>query len=299
MDDFYFEDSFNLRDERLYKLKQELKQDKQVNQLYFSVEKATPVFLRSTLKIWENLGVKLHDVNVFSSKNDLYLAKMKNYCKYISDEAVHRAVKTSPANITIQMSPRLFFYFLESPALYGLTVPCEATESRDVIFSKIKVSRYNKYATACFYNHEIGHTQNRFDYKSNASLNNEVIPMLFEELSALYLQRSGRLLREIRMMRLKNLSDNLTELHKRFGTLKYRDIREITGYIQSTLEEISLMNIYLAGNKEIKKEMIYFINKVISNEMSIEDMIDYYGCNVDEISTDLKTLKKTRFRSNY
>lgn len=101
------------------------------------------------------------------------------------------------------------------------------------------------------------------------------------------------------MTRLKSLSENLSELYGHFGNLKYKDIREITGYIQSTLEEISLMNIYLAGNKEIKKEMIYFINKVISNEMTIEDMIDYYGCNVDEISTDLKTLKRTRYRSNY
>ena len=284
-----------LNKKSLFRLTDALDKDKQVNPYYFSFQKANPVFLRSTLEIWNNLGIKLHNVNIFETKKDFYISKMKKYSNIVSDYIDDRIVYTHPGNITIQFSPSFIFYFLDSPYLQGLGIRMNDSDEIEPVYSKIKLSKYNKYVTACYYNHEIAHTQSRFDNKES-SLNEEVIPMMFEELSANNIDKSGRLLKEIRLLRLSALSENLDDLMYHGEKLSLKDAEETIGYIQSTLEAISLMNIYLSSDNYKKREMCNFINDIFAYKKSVQDMLDFYNCNVDEVSTNIKTLKRTRYK---
>ncbi len=280
----------------LVKLSNDLEDDKQINPYYFSLQKASPVFLRSTLEIWDNLGIKLHKVGVLESKNDIYLAKVKKYSNMISDYLEKRIVITNPSNITIELSPSFIFYFLDSPYLEGTTFRKDDSDDGLDVFTKVKLSRYNKYVTATHYNHEIAHTQVPHIDIEDTSFSKEVIPILFEELSALNIDKSGRLLKEVRLLRLNDLSNDLESFLTHKEKMNYNVVMETIGYIQSTLEAISLMNTYLKGDSSLKKEMCQYINSILSNKRNVQDILDYYDCNVDQVSKDLKVLKRTRFK---
>ena len=55
------------------------------------------------------------------------------------------------------------------------------------------------------------------------------------------------------------------------------------------------MGIYLANNENVKKELCGFINDIFGYKRSIDDMLNYYGCNMSDVSKDIKLYKKTRF----
>jgi hypothetical protein len=117
--------------------------------------------------------------------------------------------------------------------------------------------------------------------------------MLIEQIFAYKLDPTGETLKKIRYWRLWRLAK---ALHN-YATIK--DIAYISKinfdtYIQSTLQSIKLASIYLFGNDNEKKEIIKYINKVSSGDLIVDDMLYYFGANLEEVSNDLKTLKKVK-----
>ena len=67
---------------------------------------------------------------------------------------------------------------------------------------------------------------------------------------------------------------------------------ESSMYIQSYLQGFNMANIYLLGSDRIKKEMCNYVNRVFEGNRSVEDMLDYYESNYQDVPKKLELIRK-------
>ncbi len=161
-------------------------------------------------------------------------------------------------------------------------------------YSHIKLSRdINEYGFY-FYPHEIMHTQlESVPGYTKSYLNSELLSIFLEGL--VYLNRQDDIYQNIRLLRIKSMIIQMVRIYKNdMGKKPYSYTKMIKGslYIESTLKAFKLFDIYeKCLERNIAKEMINDIQRILDGENTIEELLDKYEVNL-EASTDIKTLKR-------
>lgn len=167
------------------------------------------------------------------------------------------------------------------------------TGNKGVLFSKIYLPKLGDKLTSCIYNHELTHVQlNSLENGGAKSiLNTEVLPIFMEEVFAEEQDYTHETLEKIRNLRLYNIARNLSIFIKS-KNLSYLSRIELDKYISSSIEAISLANIYFNNRKKVQKEMINYVNDIFNENKNVEDMLNHFDSNLDEVAKDKKVLKK-------
>lgn len=243
--------------------------------------------LRDSISIWDDLGIKLHEINILDS---LYGSISEENFK-ITQKFVDSIKTGHPSELPITFNTRCKFYGrLE---IIVVRYPFNNFNKNGFVYLNIYLSKHSRKITTCMYNHEITHTQLDSRNSCKSFLDSETIPILIEEIFANKMDNSGNTLEKIRNIRLYDLVRYLYS-YSSTPNMDYVSRIESDTYIKSTLQAIQLANIYLTGNSNIRKEMQEYINRIFSEQISVEDMLNKYNANFDEVPKSLKKLKVPR-----
>lgn len=137
------------------------------------------------------------------------------------------------------------------------------------------------------YGHELTHSQ--LESVKNACHNYqncEIISIFNEKLSALELDPTKSLLKEIEKRRFKAISRNI-EILMHPEEHSPIEIFKSSFYINSTLKATHLFDKYLNGDSDTKERIINGIQRIFDGEISVEDLLDDHNityensCNVE------------------
>ena len=229
--------------------------------------------VKRSISIWENMGIKLHDV-------DCLRYPRFNIIK-----------KINPSKIPVRLGNRYdtgYYSYIES---YFDKV--NVINDGKALVYRIHLSRTTNDLSICGYNHEITHSQ-LFSDKGSCTdiLDSETLPIFMELVFAEYIDKSGEALDTLCKIRLSDVADKLFDL----STIKRVDyIDRITSdiYIISTLQAIGLFRKYNYGNPNVKREMLSDVRKIFNGMSTVEDMLCKYDSVVGNVPKDIKFLKKS------
>lgn len=174
----------------------------------------------------------------------------------------------------------------------------------EVYFKKIKIDENITEFTSSIITHEITHTQidlreGVVDYYNNI----EILPILLEIIH--YMEKCSINNNQVRpiLRRLQHLVlyiDELSSIIKE--NFSYYDkslntyIILYSTYIESILKALNLFGIYENSNKNIRKEMISYIQNIFKANQSVEDFLRYYDVTFEN-SVDVlhKRVKQIKF----
>lgn len=226
-------------------------------------------------ELFKDLGIKLHDVYCLNEDK-------------LSELDLNNVSLISPLEIPVEWKIPYITITPTASTVFILT-KTEEKEKR-TLFLDIMVHMFNDCFTSCFYNHELSHTQiNSIIGSCNNRLNNEVIPALMEQITAYQLDSSLNTLEKIRDYGLDVISDCIFEVK---GRTNDKMSRKSLTYIKSYLESFKLANIYLSGNEDIRKEMHSYINNIFSGNRSVEDMLNHYDAQYENVPKKLELICK-------
>ena len=232
--------------------------------------------------LWDELGITLCDVDIISKKYNL-----NKYTGIITNDFIDALSTDSPLKIPVRFHDK---------NIYGGAVQLNMEDPNDpsnngVIFREIIVPKVKGVLSSCCYAHEITHTQELSTIGLNSSLlNRETIPMLIEQIFASKLDQTGDALKKIRYWRLWNLAKMLHD----FATVKYIAYvskAQFDTYIQSTIQSIKLANEFIFGSENVKKEIINYINKFFAGDIIVDEILNHFEANLEEVPKDLKVLR--------
>lgn len=245
--------------------------------------------IKDSISLWDSLGIKLNDINVingpFKIEDDGHFT--------FTQEFLDSIVTAHPSELPIVFNESQEDGKLDAH-LDSITIGPFPNEPKNnsILYKEIALSKVNSKLISCMYNHEITHTQlDMVDRSCTNLLNSETIPILMEQIFASKLDSSGETLRKVRNIRLLNLARSLFTCMA-VKNIAYVSKIEADTYIKSTLQAIKLANIYLSSGYGIQKEITYYINKIFSEQVSVEEMLNKYESNLEQVSKDIKVLKK-------
>lgn len=240
--------------------------------------------IRASLSIWEDLGIKLQEIAIidgsFACEDEEFIA---------TKEFLDAIKITHPSELPIVIKRNI------KPCLDGNLKKIVLTSALDgdgigIVYRQINLSRTNNNYASCVYNHELTHTQIVNKGSNTSILDSETIPIFIESIFASKMDQTNKTLIKMRSIRLLNIAQCFSELLYH-SNLPYKTKIEADTYIKSTLQAIELSNIYLNGNENIQQEMIAYINKIFSEERTVQEMLDKYDANLEAVSKDIKRLK--------
>lgn len=245
--------------------------------------------LKSSISIWDDLGIKLHEIDMLDSSY-----KFVDNAEFIVTQEFIDAVKTiHPSELPITFNRK------KIGKLYGLIHIIEmngasnSPEDNSVLYCNIDLSRLSNKITPCVYNHEITHSQLDTRNSCQNLLDIDTLPILMEEIFANKIDNSGNTLEKLRNIRLLEILKTLYS-YTTIPNMAYISRIECDAYIKSTFQAIQLANIYLTGNPNIQKEMHKYINKIFSEQFSVQDMLNQYNANIEDVPKCLKKLRVPR-----
>ena len=240
----------------------------------------------NSIKIWENLGIKLHDIELLDKSY-----KIKNGYFVVDKKFQESLNLAQPKKIPVVFSNN---QVLEGKCNYFTLESSENKDKKSVIFRDIIVPILNNNLSICAYGHEISHTQLTSVWEgTNNLLNIETIPIFIEQLFAYITDPTTNTLLKYRCFRLYDLVEKLyiIDQHK---NLAYISKITYDTFIQSTLQAIKLFNTYAFGNANIQDEFIKYINKIFAGDILIEEMLNHFEANLDQVEKDSSILKKVK-----
>ena len=238
-------------------------------------------FRHNTIQLWEDLGIKLHKVYVLRNKLD--------YTKALAEGLdVGDIDLVDPIEIPIDY--KIPYISIPTAASTNYIFGTNELQEKVVMFENIMLHLFNDGITACFYNHEIAHTQiNSTIGSCKSRLNNEVLSSLMEQITANYLDPSLEKLERIRNYGIDVIADSIFYASQRRD---YQEKRKSLTYLKSYLEGFNLANIYLEGNSDIQKEMHGYINSIINGDRSVEDMLDHFDSQYEDVPKKLELIDR-------
>ncbi len=245
--------------------------------------------LKSSISIWEDLDLKLHEIHML----DIPFDDVEEGELTMTPEFEDIIKPVSPFELPI------FFNREKRGEVYAeLQSICLASSSRNLkdnikLYAGISLSKLSHEITVCLYHHEIAHTQLDSWKSCNNLLDLETLPILIEEIFASKIDASGRTLEKLRNIRLLELIKFLF-IYMATPNMAYSNRIASDGYIKSILQAISLMNIYLTGSGSMKKEIQNYINRIFAEQASVQDMLNHFHSNMDETPKVLQKLKVPR-----
>jgi len=250
----------------------------------FVYERGTPNKdkIRSSGKIWSELGIKLQDVQFVKEENkDLEFEGRidKRFCDALEI--------SSPLNIPITFIDN----YLDT---YVLTLHISMKDCNSVVFRKVFLPKLEDKINSVIYSHELTHTElNDAGSGIKKYINKETIPIFIEQLFADKIDQ--RTLELCRNNRFATVAAGIEEMRTN-KKLSFKSRIDLETYLISTIQATNLANIYFESNKKIKKEMIKYINKLFTGELKTEDMLEHFDSSFDEIEPSLKKLQKIKKR---
>lgn len=239
-----------------------------------------------SINLREQLGLKLREVNFL----DESFTTINNTITF--DEKFQKAINYGKVrNIPVEFSDGKD---MNGGCQIFECEPTEEGEEKGIIIEKIEVPILNDTLSSCAYGHEIAHTQLlNINQATNNLLNTETIPIFIEQLFASIIDPTNRSLLRYRYFRLCDIVNKLSVFDKQ-KNLAYVSKIIYDMYIQSTLQAIKLFSTYSFSDENVKKEIIFYINKIFSGDILIEDMLNHFEANLDEVPKELKILKRIR-----
>lgn len=264
-------------------LKDDIKNNKEIKKAtYGKLRDINEKYVKDSISLWEQLGIKLHKVYGLDSPLNIYQSEF-------NDESCEIKLIT-PDKIPVFFNDMEFLNEPNGQVTEIMGIDFDTNE-KFVAFHSIDVNKFSDYITACFYCHEIAHTQIDSMFGACKSrLNKEVISLLAERIFAYNIDKSLKTLRTGIDMDLLCLAENISLLSK--GSNGYIDNINLSMYMQSYLESFNLANIYLEGNPNIKKEMQGYINSIFNGDRAVEDMLNHYDSNYKDVPKKLNLIRK-------
>lgn len=245
--------------------------------------------LKSSISIWDDLGIELYEIGMI----DKSYGSVTEGGFTITQEFIDAIKFAHPYELPISFNRG------KKGKLYCQveSISIEATsnnpEDKFVLYTNIDLSSLDSKITACFYGHEITHTQLYSKRSCKSLLDIETLPIFIEEIFASKIDVSGNTLEKLRNLRLLEIARYLYA-YSTIPNMDYSSRIELDTYIKSTLQAIQLVNIYLTSNKNIQKEIQNYINRIFSEQSSVQDMLNQFNANIDEVPKSLKKLKVPR-----
>ena len=271
---FFDESYITLYNELLYNIKDITRE------ISFEYKNVDINYVKKSIKLWKKFGFCLQPI--------LYLHNIDEYennkVKAFSKASTLRKVDKIPVE----------FEKIEDNAIksYVDIIKISINEYIFNFVNKIVVSDINNYISSCIYNHEIVHTQQLYNTEfSNSILDDETLPIFFEEFFAYYLDSTLNTLNNLRNRRLYYLFDYFYEMFFK-KNMNYKEVIITDMYIKSTMQAISMFNIYLSGNYKIKKEMLKEIRKIFSYDKTLQEVLLKYEVELNMVDKDVNKLRR-------
>lgn len=175
---------------------------------------------------------------------------------------------------------------------YGTTeiqIPiCEEEEflkKMNIYFNRIVLSKKITPIVGVCYTHELTHTQlvgNKGIIKD--FYNMELLPIFMELLYAFKTDSSFRLFKTILAQRITYLLYSFDKVFKYSEKSKNNKIEAMlcSKYITSLLKALNLFSKYTYGSKELKSEIMGWIQQVFDGLRCLEDMLEHFELSCDE-----------------
>lgn len=253
------------------------------SKINFQMAKTSKNDLQKTISLWKDFNIQIHPIQILDNN---YVFKENEEDFEITEEFENAIHEDLPFSLPIS-------FFHSKMKLNGklnyVILPGNELEKTQLLYQKIRLVKKNPIVTSSIYHHEITHTQINDGRTCKNLLDTETIPTFIGELFASKIDPSLTTLKNFRLANLENIFCYL-QIYRNFKNIAYSSKIELDTYIKSILQAIWLMNQYLEGNSNKKKEILQFINKIFEGEKTVQEMLDYYDSNMEEVPKDLKQL---------
>lgn len=225
----------------------------------------------------------LHEVNFLPQKVaenmnfalEMGLLEDRDFLKKVGEVSV----KKSPYDIPIEFS--------------GESITHEKLLNDSVYFYSINIDKRTTKMSVPIYIHELGHTQ--LDSQRGVVIdyhNREVISIFLEQLSALMMDKSGKLLRNVELYRYQDLLRCIKVL---IGNIK-DDLYKLEAcvFVVSTLKSDCLFDKYMSSDNKIKEEILWGIQKIFDGKETVEDLLDRYNISFEYSNSSMLIKRRLR-----
>lgn len=182
-----------------------------------------------------------------------------------------------------------------SPYDIPIKYDCDSITQQSIIldtlyYNSINVNKKNSKSVIIEYIHELGHVQLNNQNGVIADYHNrEVISIFLEKLSALMLDDSENLLRNIQLSRYQDLlkcfeflnNENVDDMYK----------LEASVYVVSSLKAEQVFGLYLNNDGKFRERMLLSIQNIFDGKQTVEDFLEKYDVDFEN-SKDKNILKR-------
>lgn len=249
----------------------------------FAYKPATPNIgkIKSSGKLWKELGIDLQDVEYIKEGNDNLKFKGKfdeKFCKALDI--------SSPLDIPIKFIDD----YLETH-VDALHITMKDT-GNIIIFKKVFLPKLEDKINSVIYAHELTHAElNDAGGGIKEYIHKETIPIFVEQLFADKINPETFEL--CRNNRLATVAAGIEEM-KNNKKMNFKTRIELETYLISTFQAMNLSNVYFGSNDKVKREMINYLNRLFKGEAITEDMLEQFDSQFDGIEPSLKNLQKIK-----
>lgn len=261
-------------------LKDEIYNEKELmNYLDFDNGFVNSWYVKKNNYKWKELGINLQKVQFI--KPGFNLGK---------DGFLGKTIKEFYHGLDFDYPTKLPIYFVDDFQKTSFKADyLEFSNHNSIIYNSILLPKVDRKICNSIYAHEITHIEQENVGGVKKITNIETLPVLIELLFADKTDIITR--KKILNHRLIYLAGTIVKL------LKEKDINyalriKLETYLISIIQGIELFNKYNDGNELIKKEMIDYINEIFLGDNTIENMLDKYESNYNEVNLKLKSLKR-------
>ena len=231
------------------------------------------------------LKIMKDGMNVFSD-NGLSLNKIP-YVKYAIIEHCNLENKTNDGDITSLISMLNNFIELrhpfEAPVIFDCNLDIEdgffrslyigdKGKNMKLVFAEYVITGKLSELTPGIYTHEILHSQLENVNGVKNYLNYEVLSVFFDKLTALYLDKSGDLLKKNESLRFNILKQSIYLLLDDNTPLFGKLIASMS--VSSLLQAEHLFDKYIYGTASEKNDILEQIQNIFDGKMKVEDLLD-------------------------
>lgn len=189
---------------------------------------------------------------------------------------------------------------LDIPILFDSTLDIEGgycnplylgknEEIKKLIFTEFVISQKFSVLTSGIYAHEVVHSQLEFNNGVNNYIHSEVLPIFFDKLTALYVDKNYETLKTNEKLRFIRLLKAINSLKNNNLSL-YQKTKLSMGII-SILEAEKLFDRYLYGTNNDKDNIILKINEVLLGNIKLENLLKDTEISIDSCQ-DKKLIKR-------
>lgn len=245
-------------------------------------------FFEKRFKLHNIFYISEQEYRKIMKKHDINYSKLNNLDKFQKELSQKKEI-ISPYDLPIIYTGENSIYSEISKSIF-LPSNDEYLNKIEIYFSDIQLGGNITTTTPVYYVHELTHSQlesvkgSILDYK-----NRELLPIFLELLAALSFDSTRNLFRKIQITRLIDLRRQIALLYLcQFNNLAKL---EPSIYVSSTLKALNLLDIYLNGNENLKKEILNDIQNIFDGKYPLEILLDKHNITLEN-SKDIQLVKK-------